>query len=441
MPTDESLNLQQLKDLKEVARQLGATSMNVAEADAAITNNQVGGLPILTDLALKAPIANPTFTGTVEGITNAMVGLGNVENTADTDKPVSNATQTALDAITTDLVLKANAAELVTISEAVALNATKVGFTDALVAANSAVAANTAKVVQLELSQGGLYEMGTSFALYSASSVGRYGPTRSSQKALNAEAWKKDDAFLNVGTGLLLGFQIWTVPKSGEYQLSARGAKGGNNGRVGDDVKIGGQPAETYGRTWLNKGTKLAIVVGQPGEDGGTIGYAASVDDGCGGGGGGASWIMKVQAGEALVLLAVAGGGGGASNLTAGQNAYASQGISTAQPSRSRTWNVGSGGGWTLDGEDASTGGKSVQNGAIGGLPSHFEYPAHGGFGGGGGAGVFEGGGGGGYMGGATAKYNTPYGGGGGTSRNNMRLPTFISYTGNNSAVVTVSQL
>lgn len=48
-------------------------------------------------LALKAPLANPTFTGTVNGITKAMVGLGNVDNTTDLLKPISTATQTALD--------------------------------------------------------------------------------------------------------------------------------------------------------------------------------------------------------------------------------------------------------------------------------------------------------------------------------------------------------
>ena len=48
--------------------------------------------------------ANPTFTGTVSGITKAMVGLGNVDNTSDMDKPISTATQTALD----DKVTKSN---------------------------------------------------------------------------------------------------------------------------------------------------------------------------------------------------------------------------------------------------------------------------------------------------------------------------------------------
>jgi hypothetical protein len=52
----------------------------------------------ITNVALKAPIANPTFTGTVAGITKSMVGLGSVDNTTDAAKPISTATQTALDA-------------------------------------------------------------------------------------------------------------------------------------------------------------------------------------------------------------------------------------------------------------------------------------------------------------------------------------------------------
>ena len=65
------------------------------------------GLPISTAqqtaFDLKAPIASPTFTGTVGGVTQAMVGLGSVNNTSDAGKPVSTAQQTALN-------LKANLA-------------------------------------------------------------------------------------------------------------------------------------------------------------------------------------------------------------------------------------------------------------------------------------------------------------------------------------------
>ena len=53
-----------------------------------------------TAMDTKAPINNPTFTGTVSGITKAMVaGLGNVDNTSDANKPISALTQAALDTL------------------------------------------------------------------------------------------------------------------------------------------------------------------------------------------------------------------------------------------------------------------------------------------------------------------------------------------------------
>ncbi len=67
-----------------------------------------------TALNLKANLASPTFTGTVAGITAAMVGLGSVNNTSDAAKPVSTAQQTALNlkadasAVTTALASKAD---------------------------------------------------------------------------------------------------------------------------------------------------------------------------------------------------------------------------------------------------------------------------------------------------------------------------------------------
>jgi hypothetical protein len=68
-----------------------------------VTGTEIGYLDnvtsnIQTQLDAKAPTASPTFTGTVSGITATMVGLGSVDNTADLDKPISNATQSALDA-------------------------------------------------------------------------------------------------------------------------------------------------------------------------------------------------------------------------------------------------------------------------------------------------------------------------------------------------------
>lgn len=61
-----------------------------------ITGSMANQTDLQSAFNLKAPIASPTFTGTVSGITKAMVGLSNVDNTSDANKPVSTATQTAL---------------------------------------------------------------------------------------------------------------------------------------------------------------------------------------------------------------------------------------------------------------------------------------------------------------------------------------------------------
>ena len=80
-----------------------AVGFNLTEVYGSINSGVVITLPtasgtIATEeqVALKAPLASPTFTGTVSGITKAMVGLGNADNTSDANKPVSTATQTAL---------------------------------------------------------------------------------------------------------------------------------------------------------------------------------------------------------------------------------------------------------------------------------------------------------------------------------------------------------
>jgi hypothetical protein len=71
---------------------------------AAIAQSKIDGLGAALDAKLAsataastyAPIASPTFTGTVAGVTKAHVGLGNVDNTADASKPVSTAQATAI---------------------------------------------------------------------------------------------------------------------------------------------------------------------------------------------------------------------------------------------------------------------------------------------------------------------------------------------------------
>lgn len=74
-----------------------------------VDNTSDAGKPISTAtqtaLDTRAPLASPAFTGTVTGVTKSTVGLGNVDNTSDSSKPVSTAMQTALD-------LKANTGSL-----------------------------------------------------------------------------------------------------------------------------------------------------------------------------------------------------------------------------------------------------------------------------------------------------------------------------------------
>jgi hypothetical protein len=60
-------------------------------------NGSIINVDLTDKLDSKAPKHNPTFTGTVNGISATMVGLGNVNNTSDAGKPVSDATLTALD--------------------------------------------------------------------------------------------------------------------------------------------------------------------------------------------------------------------------------------------------------------------------------------------------------------------------------------------------------
>ncbi len=87
--------------VQSVAGRTGAVTL--AKADVGLGNvdntsdaNKPVSTAQQTALNLKAPLASPTFTGTVSGITRSMVGLGNVDNTADSAKPVSTAQAAAI---------------------------------------------------------------------------------------------------------------------------------------------------------------------------------------------------------------------------------------------------------------------------------------------------------------------------------------------------------
>jgi hypothetical protein len=77
---------------------IGKSGVGLGNVDNTSDANKPVSTATQTALNLKANLASPTFTGTVSGITKAMVGLSNVDNTSDASKPISTATQTALDA-------------------------------------------------------------------------------------------------------------------------------------------------------------------------------------------------------------------------------------------------------------------------------------------------------------------------------------------------------
>ena len=95
-----------------------SAAMLAAHIAITVDTNMLATKAALTDLNDYAPIASPIFTGSVSGISKSMVGLGFVDNTSDTAKPVSTKTQAALDLksntleVTAALELKANSATI-----------------------------------------------------------------------------------------------------------------------------------------------------------------------------------------------------------------------------------------------------------------------------------------------------------------------------------------
>ena len=95
-----------LNTLNELAAALGddanyastiSTALGLKAPLASPTFTGTVTIPSGASISGFAPLASPTFTGTVAGVTSTHVGLGNVDNTSDANKPVSTVTQTALD--------------------------------------------------------------------------------------------------------------------------------------------------------------------------------------------------------------------------------------------------------------------------------------------------------------------------------------------------------
>ncbi len=234
------------------------------------------------------------------------------------------------------------------------------------------------------------------YTFTSAGQTGAYGPTQSLVNTAYASS------NLNGAVTVNQGYQIWTVPTTGNYHIVAHGASGGTH-----YIDSPGLGAELQGDFYLTAGETLVIVVGQKG-------WSNPNSGDWGGGGGGATFLARsVSTGGSLVvplgisvelLMAAAGGGG---NHDMGDGSWG-----TGQPPmHGRATTSGNGGGGLYTGGEtaANTGAGfsgnglrgqgstalSFLNGATGSSVSGY----YGGFGGGGSP-WNAGGGGGGYTGG-----------------------------------------
>uniref|UniRef100_A0A6Q2YL48 Tyrosine-protein kinase receptor n=1 Tax=Esox lucius TaxID=8010 RepID=A0A6Q2YL48_ESOLU len=212
------------------------------------------------------------------------------------------------------------------------------------------------------------------------------------------------------------GIQIWRVPKTDTYRITACGAAGGRS--VLTMTKSHG--IQLTADFLLLKGELIYILVGQKGEDAcpNTNGMLNKIcveqtpfDNktqvkGGGGGGGGATYVFKVQRGVHIPLIIAAGGGGrGYSSQSESQEELIDSPDIMGRNGKSGA--AGGGGGWN-DSNPGYQGGRPLILGGQGGQPCQkLGWQTHGGFGGGGGA-CISGGGGGGYRGGSTSEANDP---------------------------------
>ena len=279
----------------------------------------------------------------------------------------------------------------------------------------------------------------SSFTFKSLVSRGsRNGPSSGQMTSgYSGEPWNDGTNFVQGG---YQGYQLWTVPKDGNYQIEAGGAKGGKDLNYGQTNLWGAKISGTFS---LTKGDQLEMVVGAGGGQ-----YYSPHGNEAGGGGG--SFIKNSTTNT---LLLVAGGGGGSASNTHGWSCGRSTSTGQGQsgeyggrygcyydPSQATAgyggnaqggYHGGAGGGYLSGGQTGgghcctAYGGQGYNNGMVGGTGNccyggsgSGEGWNYGGFGGGGGGQLSGPGAGGGYTGGNTAgqwSSGSTHGGGGGS--------------------------
>jgi hypothetical protein len=258
--------------------------------------------------------------------------------------------------------------------------------------------------------------------------TGRLGPTINQMRSAYTAAGTWVNTFLQEGS--FVGYQDWTVPVSGIYEIDARGAAGFDGSGAGGV----GRGAIVRGRLSLTKGETITIVVGQRGQ--------APNSGTTWGGSGGGTFVVRKSNNDPLLI---AGGGSGESNSTIGRDGVLTQlgGSATGGGIAGTRAGFGGfagggrsagGGGFNGPGENADNnfGGGSFFTGLI--HSTNSRIGGNGGFGGGGqsdGNTAGQSGGAGGFSGGAGARQtNSDRSGGGGGSFINASATNVATSTG-----------
>ena len=305
----------------------------------------------------------------------------------------------------------------------------------------------------------------TTFTFQTGGMVGSTGPNTAwlfgnSYTSNVGNTWLTSTNYYSVDSN---GFQYWTVPASGNYQITVAGARAGLTGfyaQYSAPYYGSGLGAVIRATVPLQQGQVLAMAVGQMSANSVTgANYSTT-------GGGGGTFVYSVSPAVNVPILVAGGGGGpGCYNQAVSQYYPGGNAVTTISGGTSYNWigqglgalggtngqggsshatlsgvvsasgyEGGGGGGWfstgvwgggttrqtTASGNLGGGGGGLFSANLIGGTcdPSYATSSSNGGFGGGGGSGAIGGGGGGGFSGGA-GNYNAsgrPDGGGGGGS-------------------------
>jgi hypothetical protein len=196
----------------------------------------------------------------------------------------------------------------------------------------------------------------TNFTFTSGGVEGRTGPnlvTLLNSYDTSANPWLLNTDNFNMITN---GYQLWTVPTTGTYRITARGAQG-TPSEV--DPPAGGRGAIITGDFNLTAGEKLQILVGQTAgfKDGQKYRHSA---------GGGGSFVVRYTGETNIVddILVIAGGGGGTGSTTIDPQGDAQTGTSGGRARRNGNNAGGTGG---IDGNGGNIG-NATSNGAGGGF-------------------------------------------------------------------------